>query len=157
VSVDSALQRAHKTIDERVPAQSQQTTLRALGDEKVRDLVNRFAEAWETHDVARLITMLADDARMTMPPQPSWYQGRHAIETFLALTPLSPEKRFRLHPISASAQPALAAYIETEQSGAFEAESIIVLTLRDDSIKEITAFRTPELFPLFGLPEQPPT
>jgi len=32
VSVDSALQRAHKTIDERVPKQSQQATLRSLGD-----------------------------------------------------------------------------------------------------------------------------
>jgi RNA polymerase sigma-70 factor, ECF subfamily len=156
-SVDSALQRAHKTIDERVPAQSQQATLRALGDRKVRELVNRFAQAWETHDVNTLVAMLTDDARMTMPPQPSWYQGRDAIETFLGLRPLSPEKRFRLHPITANAQPALAAHIWNEQTGAFEAESIIVLTLRDDSIEEITAFRTPELFPRFGLPEQPPT
>ena len=29
-----------------------------------------------------------------------------------------------------------------------------MLTLRDDRIEEITAFRTPELFPLFGLPER---
>ena len=36
----------------------------------------------------------------------------------------------------------------------FGAESIVVLTLRDDRIEEITAFRTPELFPLFGLPER---
>jgi RNA polymerase sigma-70 factor, ECF subfamily len=106
VSVDSALQRAHKTINERVPAHSQQATLRTLGD--------------------------------------------------LGLRPLIPEKRFRLHPISANAQPAVAAYIWNEETGAFEAESIIVLTLRHDSIEEITAFRTPELFPLFGLPEEPP-
>jgi RNA polymerase sigma-70 factor, ECF subfamily len=156
VSVDSALQRAHKTINERVPAHSQQATLRTLGDREVRALVNRFADAWETHDVDTLVAMLADDARMTMPPQPSWYQGRDAIATFLGLRPLSPEKRFRLHPISANAQPAVAAYIWNEETGAFEAESIIVLTLRHDSIEEITAFRTPELFPLFGLPEQPP-
>ena len=31
-SVDSALQRAHKTVDERLPAQSQQATLRSLGE-----------------------------------------------------------------------------------------------------------------------------
>ena len=30
-------------------------------------------------------------------------------------------------------------------------------TLRAASIEEITAFRSPELFPLFGLPEQLPT
>jgi RNA polymerase sigma-70 factor (ECF subfamily) len=156
-SVDSALQRAHKTVDECVPAQTQQQALRTLGDPKVRELVNRFAEAWETHDVDTLVAMLTDDARMTMPPQPSWYEGRDAIETFLGLGPLSSEKRFRLHPITANAQPALAAYIWNEQTGAFEAESIIVLTVRDDSLEEITAFRTPELFARFELPEQPPT
>ena len=30
VSVDSALQRAHKTVDQRLPEQSQQATLRSL-------------------------------------------------------------------------------------------------------------------------------
>ena len=38
-SVYSALQRAHKTVDERLPRQSQQATLRALGDARLRELV----------------------------------------------------------------------------------------------------------------------
>jgi RNA polymerase sigma-70 factor (ECF subfamily) len=157
VSVDSALQRAHRTIDGRVPAQTQQQTMRALGDRQVREMVDRFARAWETRDVQGLVAMLAEDARMTMPPQPSWYQGRDAIDVFLGLWPLSPKNHFRLITITASGQPALAGYIWDEETGAFEPESILVLTLRDDSIEEITAFRTPELFPRFGLPEQPPT
>ena len=33
-SVNSALQRARKTVDERLPEQSQQATLRSLGDER---------------------------------------------------------------------------------------------------------------------------
>src|SRR6059058_5482300 len=45
VSVDSALQRAHKTIDERVPAQTQQATLRSLGHSELREIVNRFSDA----------------------------------------------------------------------------------------------------------------
>jgi RNA polymerase sigma-70 factor (ECF subfamily) len=97
--------------------------------------------------------MLAEDARMTMPPQPSWYQGRDAIDVFLGLRPLAPDTHFRLTPIAASGQPALAAYIRHERTGAFEAESIVVLTLRDDRIEEITAFRNGELFPRFGLPD----
>jgi RNA polymerase sigma-70 factor, ECF subfamily len=157
VSVDSALQRAHRTIDERMPAQSQQATLRALGDGELRKIVRRFADAWERNDVDTVVAMLADDARMTMPPQPSWYQGRDAIATFLRGWPLSLDKRFRLLPTGANGQPALAGYIWEEQTSSFEAESILVLTLRDDSIEEITAFRTPELFPHFGLPEQLPT
>jgi RNA polymerase sigma-70 factor (ECF subfamily) len=157
VSVDSALQRAHNTIDERVPTRSQQETVRALGDGELRELVRRFADAWVRQDVQGLVALLADDARMTMPPQPSWYQGRDAVATFLGRFPLAPDRRFRLHPISANAQPALAVYIWQEETSSFEAESILVLTLRDERIEEITAFRTPDVFPRFGLPEQLPT
>jgi RNA polymerase sigma-70 factor (ECF subfamily) len=156
VAVDSALQRAHRTIDERMPARSQQETLRALGGRDVRDIVDRFARAWENHDVGSLVAMLTEDARMTMPPQPSWYQGRDAVDHFLRLWPLSTRNRFRLAPISASGQPALAAYIWEDGTGTFEPESIVVLTLRGGSIEEITAFRTPELFWRFGLAQQPP-
>jgi RNA polymerase sigma-70 factor, ECF subfamily len=157
VSVDSALQRAHRAIDQRVPGRSQQETVRALGDGELEELVTRFADAWVQHDVDGLVALLADDARMTMPPQPSWYQGRDAVATFLGRFPLAPDRRFRLHPISASAQPALAAYIWAEETSSFEAESILVLTLRDEHIEEITAFRTPHVFAHFGLPEQLPT
>jgi RNA polymerase sigma-70 factor (ECF subfamily) len=157
VSVDSALQRAHRAIDERLPARTQQATLQALGDRELRELVTRFADAWERHDVDTVVAMLADDARMTMPPQPSWYLGREAIAAFLRRWPLSPEKRFRLVPTSANGQPALAGYIWDEQTTSFEAESILVLTLSDDGIEEITAFRTPEVFPFFGLPDRLPT
>ena len=96
VSVDSALQRAHKAIEERVPAHTQQATLRALGDSELRQIVNRFADAWERNDVDAVVAMLADDARMTMPPWPSWYSGRDAVATFLRSWPLSLRKRWQL-------------------------------------------------------------
>jgi RNA polymerase sigma-70 factor (ECF subfamily) len=156
VSVDSALQRAHKAIDERVPKQSQQATLRVLGDSTVRAIVNRFADAWERNDVDAVVALLTDDARMTMPPQPSWYRGRDAIAMFLRGWPLSAVKRFRLVPTSANGQPALAGYLWEDDASRFSAESLIVLTLRGDRIEEFTAFRTPALFPLFGLPKQLP-
>src|SRR5437868_5387103 len=38
-SINSALQRARASVDERVPEQSQQQTLRALGDEQLRAIV----------------------------------------------------------------------------------------------------------------------
>jgi RNA polymerase sigma-70 factor (ECF subfamily) len=64
--------------------------------------------------------------------------------------------RFRLLPITANAQPALAAYIYDADSNTFEAESVVVLTLRDDRIEEFTAFRNPALFAQFGLPDRRP-
>src|SRR6476659_4577390 len=41
-SVNSALQRARATLDEKLPDQTQQATLRALGDEKVAAIVDRY-------------------------------------------------------------------------------------------------------------------
>src|SRR5918998_5738218 len=41
-SVNSALQRARKAVEERVPEQSQQETLRAVGDEELRELVQAY-------------------------------------------------------------------------------------------------------------------
>jgi RNA polymerase sigma-70 factor, ECF subfamily len=55
VSVDSALRRAHKSIQERIPAQTQQETLRALGDSELRAIVKRFADAWERNDVDAVV------------------------------------------------------------------------------------------------------
>src|ERR671931_746682 len=45
-SVYSLLQRAHRTVDQRLPELSQQATLRALGDERLRELVERYMDAW---------------------------------------------------------------------------------------------------------------
>jgi RNA polymerase sigma-70 factor (ECF subfamily) len=154
VSVDSALQRAHKAIKQRVPAHTQQATLRALGDSELRQIVNRFADAWERNDVDAVVAMLVDDARMTMPPWPSWYSGRDAIATFLRSWPLSLRKRWQLLRTGANGQPAVAGYLWDEQTTAFKAETIIVLTFQAARLEEITAFRSPELFPRFGLPKK---
>src|SRR3954462_13013668 len=50
-SVNSAMQRARAAVDEPVPEQSQQETLRSLGDDEVRELVERYVDVWERNDV----------------------------------------------------------------------------------------------------------
>jgi RNA polymerase sigma-70 factor, ECF subfamily len=156
IAIDSALQRAHRTIDERMPARTQQETLRSLGDAALRDTVNRFADAWERNDVDAVVAMLTDDARMTMPPLPSWYLGRDAIAVFLRGWALAREKRWRLLPTNANGQPAVAGYLWDEQAGAFTPHEITVLTLRGSEIEEVTAFLDPNLFEPFGLPGRLP-
>jgi RNA polymerase sigma-70 factor, ECF subfamily len=74
--VNSALQRARAAVEERVPEQSQQETLRTLGDDAVRDLVDRYIDAWERNDVEAFTAMLAEDATFAMPPLASWYPRR---------------------------------------------------------------------------------
>lgn len=154
VSVDSALQRAHKTVDERLPEQSQQATLRFLGDAALRDVVDRYVAAWERSDVEAIVAMLADDARMTMPPLPTWYGGREGIDAFLRRWPLAGPNRWRLIPARANGQLAFGAYTWSEETGSFTPHGVNVLTLRGTQIEEITAFLTPEAFRHFGLPDQ---
>jgi RNA polymerase sigma-70 factor (ECF subfamily) len=152
VSVDSALQRAHKTVDERLPSHTQQETLRLIGDDELSQLVDRFLAAWERNDVDAVVSMLAEDARLVMPPLPTWVSGRGQVAVFLRAYPLSGARRWRMVPTSANGQPALATYSWDEQTAAFVPHSLSVLTLREGKIEEITAFMTPEPFPHFNLP-----
>ncbi len=151
-AVDTALQRAHKTVDARLPARSQRTTLQALGDRRLRELVGGFVDAWERGDVDAVVAMLAHDAIVSMPPQPTWYQGREAVATFLRTVALVADKRWRLLPVTANGHVAFGEYLWNETAGHFAAEALTVLTLEDDLITDITSFRYPDLFVQFELP-----
>jgi RNA polymerase sigma-70 factor, ECF subfamily len=153
-AVYSALQRAHKTVEARLPERTQQATLRALGDDGVRELVESYVDAWERADVDAIAAMLAEDAAFTMPPQALWFRGRDTIAAFLRLRPLYGGYHWRVIPTSANGQPAFGQYIWDEEQGAFVPEGIAVLTLDGDKIAELTVFRQPVLFEGFGLPDR---
>jgi RNA polymerase sigma-70 factor, ECF subfamily len=152
-AVDSALQRAHKSVDARLPEQSQQTTLRALGDDEQREIAGRFIDAWERSDVDSVVALLAHDATLAMPPWPSWYDGRDAIAVFLAAVPLAPGLRYRMQPAHANGQIAFGHYLWSEPQRVFVAHGICMLTLEGASIANITNFMHPDLFGHFGLPD----
>src|SRR5206468_13044351 len=139
-------------VDERLPEQSQQATLRALGDVALREIVDGYVEAWERGDVDAVVAMLAEDATMAMPPIPTWYRGREAVATFLRGWPLTGEQRWHLVPARASGQLAFGHYVWDEEKAAFLPHGLNVLAVRGDRIAEITAFLTHEALPRFGLP-----
>jgi RNA polymerase sigma-70 factor (ECF subfamily) len=150
-SVDSLLQRAHKSVEQRLPAQSQQATLRTLGDERLSELVGGYVDAWERGDIDAVVAMLAEDARVTMPPIPTWYRGRDAVAAFLGeQAPLAGRSR-RLLAARANGQPAFGQYAWDEHAGRFRAYGVTVLTLKGEQIQEITAFLSIEAFALADL------
>jgi RNA polymerase sigma-70 factor, ECF subfamily len=155
-SVYSALQRAHRTLDQRRLDRSQQATLRALGDAALGEIVEAYVDAWERGDVDAVVAMLTDDASLAMPPLPVWFRGRADVGAFLAIRPLRPGARWRLVPTWANGQPAVGHYLWDGELGAFRAHSINVLTLAGDRVAAITAFLDGAIFPAFGLPEKPP-
>jgi RNA polymerase sigma-70 factor (ECF subfamily) len=152
-SVNSALQRARKAVAERLPARSQQETLRALGDERMRELVEAYVDAWDRGDVDAVAALLAEDAIISMPPWPMWWQGRDAIAGFVgAAAEQCPEHRAL--PTRANGQLAVANYALDADTGRYVASAIDVYTFEGPLIKEVTGFVSPELFARFGLPAE---
>jgi RNA polymerase sigma-70 factor, ECF subfamily len=139
-SVNSALQRARKAVDERLPEESQQATLRSLGDDGVREVVEGYVEAWDRGDIDGVVAMLTEDASFAMPPARSWYRGSEALTAFLGVGPLSGEWRWRHTPVSASGQPALAFYSWDEAQGTYLPFALNVLSIRDRRISDVIAF-----------------
>ena len=139
-SVNSALQRARATIEQKTPDQSQQETLRSLGDDEVRELVDRYVDAWEKQDVDAFAAMLAEDATFAMPPLATWYRGRDGIATWAAGYPLSGAWRWKTRFIRANGQPALAFYAWDDEEGAYLPFALNVLTLRGTQVSDVVAF-----------------
>jgi RNA polymerase sigma-70 factor (ECF subfamily) len=144
--VNSALQRARVTLGGPItPGEA----VAAPTDEE-RALVERYVRAFERADVQALARLLADDVRMTMPPDPMWLEGRGDVLRFLDARVFALRGPIRLELTAANRHPAVALY---ERTGATEAAlSIQVLTIRDRSVSEITGFVGAGFFPAFALP-----
>ena len=151
-SANSALQRARKTITDRLPAQSQQASLRVLGDGKLRRLVEAYIDAWEARDVKAIVALLAEDANFVMPPFPNWFQGRDAVVAFISANIETPGLRHI--ETRANGQPAIGWYLWDEDEDRFSAAAIEVYSFDGERLTQITAFASPELFRRFGMPVQ---
>ena len=139
-SVNSALQRARKTIDERMPDESQQQTLQALGDDGLREIVEGYMNAMARGDVEAVVAMLAEDAAWSMPPLGTWYRGHEALRAFLVMGPLSGRFDWRHAACTANGQPAIGAYTWQADEGCYVPFALDVLAIRDGRIAEITSF-----------------
>jgi RNA polymerase sigma-70 factor (ECF subfamily) len=152
-SVNSALQRAREKLGrERAAGRLARDHAPASSDTEAR-VVERFLAAWDAVDVDAIVDLLADDAVMTMPPEPLRVVGRREIGDFFRTVPAAGAlEKIMLRPTRANGQPALAAYLESD-TGDFEPYGVMVLALDGESIASITGFAgQPELFPQLGLP-----
>jgi RNA polymerase sigma-70 factor, ECF subfamily len=128
----------------------------APGSRQERELVGRFASAYERGDVDTVIALLTDDAWVRMPPQPYEYQGHTAIAAFMRDRAIRRGARLRLVPTRANGQPAFGAYLPDAHAAISRAYALIVLTLEGDRISAMTWFGDLSVFPHFGLPRTLP-
>ncbi len=148
-AVHSAQQRARRTLEERDPE-----ARRAPDPPEtpaVIALAERYARAWEDLDMRTFVSLLRDDALLTMPPNPEWYRGARGIAELVV-------QRFRptgrgpvLRPARANRQPALAAWVMTPAG--LQPFGIQVLTIWRGRICRLDTFLGPEPFRRFGLVE----
>jgi RNA polymerase sigma-70 factor (TIGR02960 family) len=144
-SVKGALQRARATLGERVPERERAPLPDSSAE---RELVALFSDAIEAGDTARVVALLTDEARLTMPPLPLEYTGHAAIAAFLDHRAEVRGAPLQLRPTRANGQPAFGAYLHSRAWG------MLVLTLSGEQIGEITAFSDSSLVSRFGLPRQ---
>ena len=142
-SVTSALQRARAPMQARLPARSQQSTLRMLGDRRTREIVDRYANAMERGDIEALVGMLTADVTWSMPPVPTWFRGVESTRDFLLRYPLTDQWKHR--PTRANGQLAVAGYVFDRDKDVFVAAAIDVLTLDGARIAAVTGFLTADL------------
>ena len=111
--------------------------------------MSRFVSAWESADVAALVTLLTDDVFASMPPMPFEYEGRDLVARFCESL-FDAGRRFDLVPTRANGQPAFGAYLRTP-TGVRVGVGLIVLTLAGGRICAMTRFDD-HVLPSFGLP-----
>ena len=155
-AVNSALQRARGTLKTHLPGGRLDWAPTADPDEDERSLLRRYVDAWERADVNALVALLREDVRLTMPPLPTWFDGRDAVGEFLARRPLAEgASEHRRVPTRANRQPAFGVYLRRQGDSAFRPFAIEVLRIQDGLVAEIHYFIFPQLFSSFGLPPQP--
>lgn len=160
-AVNSALQRARSTLEQKLPAGAPPATA-ALDPSREAAPLARYMQAWESGDPAALVAVLKEDATVVMPPAPQWFHGRDAINTFFTNVVFAgpgAATRYRAVPAPrANGRPAIAVYMRDEATGVFRANGLHLLTLDAvGRVAEIVAFLDPRIVGRFGLPmELPP-
>ena len=154
-SVNSHLKRARAALRTRLPARPQARGSATEPTEEDRVVLGRYMTAHDRLDVAGLTALLREDARQTMPPYPTKFEGRVEIANAFAYwtDPSSSayQGHFRLVPTAANRQPAVAGYVRRPGDSEYRAIGIDVLRVEDGLVIEVTRFVDTRLFAAFGL------
>ena len=149
-SVASALKRARATLARRAAGTPGREPPPASGSPAERELVRQLTAAYASGDVNGVISLLAEDVWLTMPPVPFEYQGREVAGRALSLL-FGRGLRYRLVATRANGQPAFGTYVHDPHSDVLRANGLMVLALSGHRVSAITRFNNSNLA-RFGLP-----
>ena len=139
---NSLIQRARETVRRHAPADPRDWRRPTLTAQD-KAILGRYASA-SGPEAIRIL--LADDVRITMPPEPA-VVGIDAVTEFLA-RPLD----WRTFPSSANGRPALINYLRPAEGAQYGALVVDVLRIVDGRIAESNAFIGAHHVAAFGMP-----
>ncbi|MGW4157718.1 sigma-70 family RNA polymerase sigma factor [Micromonospora chersina] len=148
-AVNSALQRARVALAD----VGDGGAVTEPDDPEVRAVIQRYVRAFEAADVPALVRLLTDQAVLEMPPVPLWYRGSRDYGRFLDRVFHLRGTGWRMAPLSANGQPALAAYAP-QPGGPHRLHTLQVLTVTGGRVAHNVVFADPGVFAAFDLPPQ---
>jgi RNA polymerase sigma-70 factor, ECF subfamily len=149
-SVNSALQRARATMSERSTGEPVPEV--ASGGQ--RALLARYVDAFERYDITSLVSLLHEDAVMTMPPFDFWLHGPEEMGKFF-LGPGGGCRGSRLIATEANGCAGFGSY-KPADGGGFAPWGIQIIEVSAGRITGHHTFVDPRLFAAFGLPDRLP-
>ncbi|MBV9093028.1 MAG: sigma-70 family RNA polymerase sigma factor [Streptosporangiaceae bacterium] len=147
-AVNSALQRARATLAA-LPEEQRPTDV----DAGQADLLARYIDAFQRYDMEQLVTLLHDDAVMTMPPFATWFRGARDICRFmLEPTPSLCRGSVLMPAGQVNGVPAWGQY-KPDPAGGYTPWALQVHETSGGKFSRLTFFLdTERIFPAFGLP-----
>jgi RNA polymerase sigma-70 factor (ECF subfamily) len=146
-SVNSALQRARATLAARDTSSATSVT-----DPEQQALLVRYVDAFERYDITRLVTLLHDDAVMSMPPYDLWLRGPVEMGRWFLGQGCGCQGS-RLVPTAANGCAAFGSY-RPDGTGGYRPFALQVIEISGDRIAGHHNFLDTTLFAAFGLPAQ---
>ncbi|HEV3401448.1 MAG TPA: sigma-70 family RNA polymerase sigma factor [Acidimicrobiales bacterium] len=150
-SVNSALQRARATLASRnLDATSSPATV----DPDQQALLARYVDAFERYDIPSLVSLLHEDAVMSMPPYDFWLAGPEEMSKWFLGTGIGC-RGSRLVATAANGCAAFGSY-RSDGKGGHTPWALQVIELSGDRIVGHHNFLDTKLFAAFGLPSHLP-
>jgi RNA polymerase sigma-70 factor (TIGR02960 family) len=141
-AVNSALQRARATIANKRPPTTPPSQYE-------QELLTGFIDAHERMDAEASLAMVREDIRITMPPNPMFFEGRAQMRELFGHAREMGE--WRLIPAWVNRMPAAVSYLKRPGDTAFRPFKLDVLRADGDQIAETTTFDA-RLVAWIGLP-----
>ncbi len=146
-AANSAVQRARATMQTHLPARRAEWQSGATTATE-RAVLEQFIAAHERCDVKAAMALATSDLRITMPPNPTCYDGVESLEPLMRRA--ASMGTWRLLPTRANRMPAAASYLLRPGDSEYRAFKFDVMRIEGGRIAEITTFGDAQ-FAAFGL------